>query len=106
MDVLGDMSVAVGLIGTVIYLCLIVIRFVTHAGKLKESIKGYDAQVLRLEEKLRSLKARHSEKDPEVNALLAALIDRRAKRDRLRQQYEEMEAKTRERQINIRAKTH
>ena len=106
MEFLGDLSFIIGTIGIVIYMCLIIIRFTTQAGKIQTAIKKYEERTVKLQEKLKELKERRSTMDPEVDKLVEQMIEGRSRRDKLQMQYEDMVAKSQERDINIKFNAH
>lgn len=106
MDFLGDLAFLIGTIGIVIYMCLIIIRFTTQSGKVKAGIKKYEDQIVRLKEKIAELKEQRDASNPEVDELVNKVIGLREQRDKLFFRYEEMVDKSRERDINIKYKTH
>ncbi|MEW6753279.1 MAG: hypothetical protein AB1505_20205 [Candidatus Latescibacterota bacterium] len=101
MTFLGDLSFLIGTIGVVIYLCLIVVRHTGQASRLKTAVQRQTEQLQRLEQRRAELRQRQAEMDPQVDSLLARLIELRGERDRLQIQYEEMVARSQEREIHI-----
>ena len=106
MELLGDLAFVIGAIGVVVYLCLIVIRYVTAAAKVREAIQRTTTQNAGLEQRLAELRQRRDAADPEVNVLLARVVALREERDRLTFALEEMVARSRERDIQIKTKIH
>lgn len=106
MSFLGDIAFLIGTIGVVIYLCLIVIRYTSQASRLKAIIRQYEEQLYRVRQKIEELEQKRAAQDPEVNRLLNQMIALRELRDRLSFQYEEMVARSREREIRIKYNIH
>ena len=98
---LGDLAFIIGLIGVVIYLCIGVISHTSKAGKLAKKGRGYEREIERLQARVEGFKAERDAVSPELNGLVERMIELRAVRDRLQMQYEEMQEKVRNRQIDI-----
>ena len=106
MDLTGDMAFIIGTIGILIFMCLNIIRFTTQSGKVKTRIKKYEAPIIRLQQKIEELKEQRDAANPEVDKVVKEVIALRAVRDKLFYRYEEMVAKSKERDINIKHKMH
>lgn len=101
MEFFGDMAFVIGAIGMIIYLCLITIRFTSQSSRLKTAIRAYDGRLERLTHALAELREQRAAMDPAVDRLVTRMIELRETRDRLSLQYEEMVARSREREIHI-----
>ena len=101
MEILGNLALVVGTVGMVIYLCLITVRFASKASVLKATTVTVEERLARAANALAALQQQRAAIDPAVDALLGRMIDLRETRDRLSLQYQEMVARSREREINI-----
>ena len=99
--ILGDLAFYAGIIGIIIYLCLMVIRYTTTAGTLKESEKKCADRIEHLKQRVAELRQERDHMQPEVDQLLEKGIGLREVRDRLQIQYEEMQEKSHAREIHI-----
>lgn len=106
MAFFGDMAFVIGTIGMIIYLCLITIRFTSQSSRVKAAIRTYDEGLGRLNRALAELQGKRAALDPDVDVLVTRMIALRETRDRLSLQYEEMVARSREREIHIKYAAH
>lgn len=101
MSFLGDLAFLIGTIGVIIYMCLITVRYTSKASQLKTAIQRFESQTGRLEQRIGALKEQREVVDPEVDVLVNKVVGLREIRDKLQFKYEDMEAKSRQREINI-----
>ena len=101
---LGDLAFYAGILGITIYLCLMVIKHTGHASKMSEAIKKYEDAIASLQSQQTELKATRQEKQPQVDELLASVLELRQQRDQLQIQYEELQDRAKERSIDIQVK--
>ena len=101
---LGDFAFYAGILGITMYLCLMVIQNTSRSGKVTEHIKKYDAAIAALQQQLQELDQVRGERQPGVDELIARVVELRGQRDRLQVQYEELQDRAQDRQINIQTK--
>ena len=101
MSFLGDLAFVIGTLGVIVYLCLIIIRYTSQASQLKTAIQRYESQIARLQQRLGELQEKREAIDPEVDTLVDQVVEQRAIRDRLHFRYEDMVARSRQREIHI-----
>ena len=99
---LGDLAFYAGIVGIVIYLCLMATKHAGRAGKLTEAIQKYTETSAELQHRLAELESKRDEQAPVVDDLLAKVVELRGVRDQLQIQYEDMQAKVRGKEINVR----
>ena len=101
---LGDLAFYVGIVGIIIYLCLMIIRYTMTSGKISEAGKRYEERITYLQQKVEELRAERDQKNPEVDEIVEKVVGLRETRDKLQIQYEEMLEQTRERGFEIKTK--
>jgi len=102
--IFGDLAFIMGIIGIVIYLCLILIRFTTNSGKIVAIGKRYDEEIVRLKQRIKEWKKELDEINPQMNALVSKMVELREIRDQLYFQYEAMVEEAQERKVSIKYK--
>ena len=100
---IGDLAYYAGLLGLVMYGCLMVIRQAGRTGKLSDSIRQYETRIAALQQSLAELRAARDEKAPRIDDILQRVIELRDRRDKLQIAYEDMQAKASDRDIQIKA---
>ena len=65
------------------------------------AIKRYEDQIVSLRPRIAELKEKWDQANPEVSKLVSKVVELREVRDKLQFQYDEMVAKSQEREINI-----
>lgn len=101
---LGDLAFVAGAIGIFIYICLIVVRYANQASQISEKAGKYESEIQRLQQRFRELKEQRAVVAPEIDAVVAQMVELRDERDRLQVQYEEMQVDSQRRDIDIKTK--
>ena len=102
--ILGDLAFYIGIVGIIIFLCLMIIRFTMSSGKISETVKRYEERGVRLQEKVQELQEKRDQMNPEVDELIEKVVNLRETRDTLQTQYEDMIEETTTRDIQIKTK--
>ncbi|MFT5089242.1 MAG: ABC-type phosphate transport system auxiliary subunit [Candidatus Latescibacterota bacterium] len=103
---IGDIAFIVGSIGLFIYICMIIVKHATQAGKLSDRTRRYEGEGERLRIQREELQQQRSEAQPKMDEIITKVIALREERDRLLIQYEDMQAEAHSRQIVIKSKRH
>ena len=98
---LGDLAFYIGIVGIIMYLCLMIIRYTMNAGKIVAACKRYDERALQLQQKVDELCAERDRKNPQVDELIEKVVGLRETRDRLQTEYEGMGESSQDRDIEI-----
>ena len=101
--IFGDLAFYGGIVGIILYICVIVIGHTTRISKLVDVVRKYDDRIAALSSRKQELTAIHHDKQPQVDALLKRVLELREMRDRLQIQLEDMQASVSERKIEIKS---
>lgn len=99
--IVGDLAFYIGIVGIILYLCLMIIRYTMNSTKIVEACKRYDERTAQLQQKVDELRAERDQKSPQVDELVATVVSLRQRRDALQTQYEETAHIRRDRDIEI-----
>lgn len=99
--IIGDLALYAGIVGIILYVCILTIRHTTRIGKLTDNLRKHDDHITALKARKEDLVAQHRLKHPEVDALVKRVLELRESRDRLQVQYNDLLASAEERTIEI-----
>ncbi len=101
--IIGDLAIYAGIVGIILYLCIIIIRHTGNTSRMAEGVRKCEERIAAAETRLRDLHAEYDEKSPHVDAIVKRVLGLREKRDRLEIEYQDLLAKSQEREIHIKS---
>ena len=99
--IIGDLALYGGIVGIILYICIMVIRHTTQLGRMTDVLRKYEERIAVLRSRREELLAQHRELSPQVDGLVKRVLHLRETRDRLQIQFQDMQAASRQRDIVI-----